>query len=102
MSAHIKHLVIAGLVAAVVLLVAYKSLAYWGNVKHDDVVLAQQTLKEDLDKAKVQAAATRADNEALQGQLNALQASTAALQRELATLRAQLANQRQANDAMPP
>jgi DNA repair exonuclease SbcCD ATPase subunit len=102
LSAHIKHLVIAALVAVVVLVGAWKWFAYAGNLAHDRKVLAEATLKEDLDKAKVQAAATKADNTALQGQLNALAASNAALQRDLASLRSQLANQRQADNAMAP
>ena len=102
MSTHIKHLAIAGLFAAVILLGTWKYFAYAGNLAHDQKVLAEATLKEDLDKAKVQADATKADNDALQGQLNALAASNAALQRDLASLRAQLANQRQADNAMAP
>jgi hypothetical protein len=97
-----KHLIITVLISAVLLLSAWKYFAFAGNISHDQKVLAEAQLKEDLDKAKVQAAATKSDNEALQGQLNALQASTAALQRELATLRSQLANQRQADAAMAP
>lgn len=102
MNAHIKHLIIAALIAAVLLLSAWKYFAYAGNLAHDQKVLAEQKLKEDLDKAKVQAAATKTANDALQGQLNALAASNAALQRDLAALRSQLSNQRTQNDAMQP
>ena len=102
MKQHIKHLLIAGLIAAVVLLAAWKTFAFYGAKAHDDRILAQEQLKEDLDKAKIQATATKADNQALQGQLNALQASNAALARDLASLRLTLANQRQADAAMPP
>lgn len=102
MSPHIKHLLIAALVAVVVLGVTWKVLAHFDGKAHDARVLAEQTLKEDLDKAKVQAAATASDKQALQGQLSALTASNDALRRDLASLRAQLANQRQQNDAMAP
>lgn len=102
MTPHIKHLLIAALVAVVVLGSVWKVLAHMDGKAHDEVTLAQQTLKEDLEKAKLQAFATASDKQALQGQLNALAASNDALRRDLATLRSQLANQRQANDAMAP
>lgn len=102
MSLHLKHLLIAALIAAVVLVSAWKYFAFAGNVAHDQRVLAEEKLKNDLDTAKIQAQATATDKAALQAQLNALQASNAALQRDLATLRAQLANQRQQDAAMPP
>lgn len=102
MSPHIKHLIIAALVAAVILVTTWKVIAYQGNIAHDQKVLAEEKLKNDLDTAKIQAQATATDKAALQSQLNALSASNAALQRDLATLRAQLANQRQVNDSLAP
>ena len=102
MSPHIKHLAIAALVAVVVLLCVWKVIAYAGNTAHDARVLAEAQLKEDLEKAKVQAQATAQDKQALQGQLNALAASNDALRRDLASLRAQLADQRARNDSLAP
>jgi chromosome segregation ATPase len=102
MTSHIKHLIIAGLVAVVVCAVAWKAFAFYGNKAHDDRVLAEQTVKEDLEKAKVQAAATASDKQALQGQLTALAASNDALRRDMAALRSELANQRSKNDSMAP
>lgn len=102
MTSHVKHLLIAALIAAVVLLAAWKYFAFAGNVAHDQKVLAEEKLKNDLDTAKVQAAATATDKASLQTQLNALQASNTAMRQELASLRTQLANQRQVNDSLAP
>lgn len=102
MSAHVKHLLIAALIAAVVLGVTWKLIASSDQQAHDKKILAEEQLKKDLDTAKIQAQATATDKAALQAQLNALSASNAALQRDLATLRLQLANQRQVNDSLAP
>lgn len=102
MTAHVKHLIIAGLVAVVVLLVTWKVLAHMGNIAHDQSVLAQQRVVEDLEKARLQASATKADNTLLQQKMDSLTASNTALQRDVAGLRTQLAAQRNRDAALPP
>lgn len=102
MTAHVKHLIIAGLVALVVLLVTWKVLAHMGNIAHDQNILAQQQVVEDLEKAKLQATATKADNTLLQQKMDGLTASNSALQRDVAGLRTQLAAQRDHDATLPP
>lgn len=102
MTAHVKHLIIAGLVAAVVLLVTWKVLAHMGNIAHDQNVLAQQQVKEDLEKARLQANATKADNTLLQQKMDSLTASNEGLKRDVTGLRTQLAAQRDHDATLPP
>ena len=102
MNRHVKHLIIAVLVAAVVLLGTWKVLAYMGNISHDQNVLAQQKLKTDLETAKIQAQATKADTILLQQKIDGLTASNLALQRDVAGLRKALADQRTTDAQLDP
>lgn len=102
MTAHVKHLIIAALIAVVVLVGAWKILAYEGNIAHDQKTIAEEKLKNDLAIAKTQAQTTATSTIALQQQIAGLTASNNALQRDLASLRATLDQQRGKDAQMPP
>lgn len=102
LTAHVKHLLIAGIAAAVLLLSTWKLIAHFDQVDHDQVVLAQQQLKQDQQQAKAQAGTTATDTAALQKQVAALQQSNNALQASLSDLEAQLASQRQKDATASP
>lgn len=97
-----KQLAIVIVVAMVVLLIIHKIVAHFDGVAHDRLVLAQQQVKEDLDKAKLQASQSNVDAAALQSQINTLYASNQALRDSIAQLRSQLTAQRQKDASMPP
>jgi len=101
-SAHVKHLVIAALVAAVVLVGVWKILAYEGNIAHDQKTIAEEKLKNDLAIAKTQAQNTAASTAAFQQQIAGLTASNNALSHDVAALRASLDQQRGKDAQMPP
>lgn len=102
LTAHVKHLLISGIAAAVLLLSTWKLVSHFDQVEHDQVVLAQQQLKADQLQAKAQAGTTATDTTALQKQVAALQQSNNALQASLSALEAQLASQRQKDATASP
>lgn len=97
-----KHLVIVVVIAVAVLFIVFKVVSHFDGVAHDKRVLAEEQVKEDLQKAQLQAAQSKTDTAALQTQLNTLAASNQALQAGIAQLRSQLASQRQKDSVMPP
>lgn len=102
LDSHKKHLIIAAMVVVVVPVLAWKVIAYEGGIAHDQRILAEEKLKNDLAIAKTQAQATAADTALLQQQVASLQASNNALRTTLAKLDADLANRRQQDAALPP
>lgn len=102
LTPHLKHIILAVLIAAVVLLVAWKVIAYEGGIAHDQRVLAEERLKNDLAVAKVQADASKAAQSDLDQKLAASNAAVARLSTEVAQLRNDLATRRQQDAALAP
>jgi Tfp pilus assembly protein PilO len=93
MTTHIKHVLIVVLAGVSVLLLAWKLAAYQEGQNHDQKILAEERLKNDLAVAQVQAQASAANNADLQQKLSASAASTNALRVEVAQLRQALTAQ---------
>lgn len=102
LSPHLKHLILAGLGAVVLVVCLWKVAAWQEGQAHDQKVLAEDKLKNDLQIAKTQAQATQTDSVALQNQVSALAASNSALKASLSDLRSQMAVQRQKDAALAP
>ncbi len=102
MTPHIKHILLGLLTAVVLLLITWKVIAWQGNIAHDQRVLAEEKLKNDLAIAKTQAQTTQTDTTALQNQVNRLTASNSALVASVAFLKSELADQRAKDAAASP
>jgi hypothetical protein len=102
LSTHIKHVLLGLLAAAVLVVFLWKLLAYQEGQAHDQKILAEEKLKNDLALAKVQATATQTDTSALQQQISQLQQSNNALAVSMSVLRASLASQRATDAAASP
>lgn len=102
LTPHVKHLIIAGAIAIVIIVVTWKVIAYAGGIAHDQRVLAEEKLANDLAVAKVQAVASAAASADLQQKLDAQTAATARLQADILKLRSDLAVQRDRDAQLPP
>lgn len=102
LTPHIKHVVLALIIAATLLFGVWKVSAHLEGVNHDQVVLDKAKIDADLEKAKIQASQTNVDSIALQTQLSILTASNADLKANVLNLRAQLDMQRKKDDTLQP
>lgn len=97
-----KHLIMVLIVCLAILVIVFKVVSHLDGIAHDRRVIAEQQVKADLEKAKLQADQSKADTLKLNGQLDELAASNKELQTQIAQMRSQLAAQKSKDAAMPP
>lgn len=102
LTPHIKHVILALIIAASILLLTWKIAAHNEAVDHDQVVLDKAKVDADVEKAKLQANQTAQANADLKNQMAALVASNNKLRADVATLQTTLANQKKQNDSATP
>lgn len=98
MTAHVKHIILAAILAISGLLVTWKVLAHYDRVDKDEADIAKAQVAADIEKAQLQASQTKTDTTDLQNKINSLVASNASLKASLANLRSKLDSQRKQDD----
>jgi len=102
LSPHVKHLIIAALVAVVVLGVTWKVIASQDQRDHDKVVLAQHQLELDAKTQKAAENQAQTDKLAYDSVKAQMASQNAQLLGQIASLRASLQAQQDRDRALPP